>query len=175
VKLAMKLVVKLAAVAVVLLLSIPALADNGQALAGLCSQLIGSQVGQCQAAAAGRHIDPGAAQVCAQLIGSQVIQCVSVIAGKDYNRGEQSNCSQLIGSQVVQCLSQTGRPHMVAATPPPPPPQYQQYPAQAYPPRRGPLTVAEIRAEVAAALESLRADDSMGADRRLRRLLNDLR
>ena len=164
------------ALALGLVLVSPSLrADNGEALAGLCSQLIGSQVGQCHAAAAGRHIDPGAAQVCAQLIGSQVIQCVSVIAGKDYNRGEQSSCSQLIGSQVIGCLSQTGRAHVVMAPQPvyqPPP----QYPAPSpYPPRRGPLTVAEIRAEVAAALESLRGNDPMGADRRLRHLLNDLR
>lgn len=147
-------------------------ADRGEALAQLCGQLIGSQVVQCQAASGGRHIDPGAAEVCGQLIGSQVIQCVGAIAGKDYNQGEQSNCRQLIGSQVIDCLRQTGRPHFVP--PPPPPPAPIAYPPQ-YPPRRAPLTVAEIRAEVAAALESLRANDPMGADRRLRRLLGDLR
>ncbi len=59
--------------------------------------------------------------------------------------------------------------------PPPPTPYYQQPPPPAYPPRRGPLTVAEIRSEIAAALESLRANDQMGVDRRLRRLLNELR
>jgi hypothetical protein len=37
------------------------------------------------------------------------------------------------------------------------------------------MSIAEIRAEVAAALEMLRARDDIGAERRLRRLLQDLR
>jgi hypothetical protein len=146
-------------------------ADSASALAQVCGQLIGSQVTQCQAAGGGRHIDDGAAQVCGQLIGTQVVQCVGAIAGKDYNSGETANCGQLIGTQVTECMRVTGRAHRVAYyAPPPPPPQYPQYP-----PRRGPLTVPEIRAEVAAALESIRANDPMGADRRLRKLLNELR
>ncbi len=168
----MKKILGVCVVAVSLWFSSVGHADRGEALAQVCGQLIGSQVVQCQATAGGRHIDPGAAEVCGQLIGSQVIQCVGAIAGKDFNQGEQANCGQLIGSQVIECMRQTGHPHYVAAPLPPLGPS--AYPPQ-YPPRRGPLTVAEIRAEVAAALESLRASDQMGADRRLRRLLNDLR
>jgi hypothetical protein len=157
------------AIAFVLLLSPLAHADSASALANLCGQLIGSQVTQCQAAGGGRHIDEGAAQVCGQLIGSQVIQCVSAIAGKDYNAGESSNCGSLIGGQVIDCMRRTGRPHRVATAPAPP-----TYPAP-FPPRRGPMSVPEIRAEVAAAIEQLRANDPGGAELRLRRLLNDLR
>ncbi len=163
------------ALALALALSISSLAQaQSAALGQVCSQLIGSQVTQCLGAGGGRYIDARAATVCGQLIGSQVISCIAAIAGKDYGASEEQACSQLIGSQVIECLRTTGRLHAVGPPPAPNPYYQQQPPPNAYP-RRGPLTVAEIRSEVAAALESLRASDQMGADRRLRRLLNDLR
>jgi hypothetical protein len=120
------------------------------ALANVCGGLIGYQVGQCQAAAGGRYTDDDAVGVCGQLIGSQVINCVRTIAGKDYVTAEAANCGRLIGYQVIGCLARSGRPHYD-------------------------LTISDIRAEIAAALESLRSNDPSGADDRLRRLLRGLR
>ena len=144
-------------------------------LTQVCGRLIGYQVGQCQGAAGGRYIDGDAARACGNLIGTQVINCVSAIAGKDYHPGEAMNCGRLIGTQVISCLSQSGRPHVEQAAGYPQPRDDRGRDRDDYPPRREPLTVAEIRAEVAAALESLRASDGQGTERRLRRLLRDLR
>jgi hypothetical protein len=159
-----------------LALAIPSAARAQDALSQVCSQLIGSQVTQCMGAAAGRYIDPKAANTCGQLIGGQVVSCIGAIAGKVYNHGETQTCGELIGGQVIDCLRTTGRVRVAAPPPEPAPaPYYQNQPPPAYPPRRGPLTTAEIRSEIAAALEQLRANDPMGTERRLRRLLNDLR
>jgi hypothetical protein len=149
-------------------------------LGQVCKQLIGSQVTQCMAAANGRFIDGNAAATCAKLIGGQVTTCVGAIAGKDYSRDEADACGGLIGAQVVDCLRTTGRPHVDRRAPPPPPPVQQQpvygdrdrYRDDR---RGGGLSNADIRAEVAAALEALRANDPISAERRLRRLLNDMR
>jgi len=142
--------------------------DNSP-LAQICGRLIGTQVGQCHNAAGGRYIDADAARACGTLIGTQVIGCVSTIAGKDYPAGIANNCARLIGTQVTSCLAQSGRPYVEPAPYNPPPPR------DDYPPRRDAMTVSEIRAEVAAALETLRANDPQGTERRLRRLLRDLR
>lgn len=163
-------------------LSISSVARAEMSLGQLCKQLIGSQVTQCMGAAGGRFVDGNAAQTCSHLIGGQVTACVSAIAGKDYSRDEAEACGGLIGAQVVDCLRTTGRAHVDRRAPPPPPPQ----PVQPQPyygdrggyrdDRRGPaLSNADIRAEVAAALEALRANDPISAERRLRRLLNDMR
>ena len=139
-------------------------------LGQVCKTLIGSQVTQCMAAGAGRYIDPGAAGQCSHLIGSQVVGCVGAIAGKDYAPDEAQTCGGLIGTQVIDCMSQTGRPHIERRVPPPPPPP---------PPGGGwgphPLSITDIRSEIAASLEALRANDPGSAERRLRRLLSELR
>ena len=158
-----------------------------KSLGQLCGQLIGTQVTQCMGAARGQYLDQNAAGVCSQLIGTQVISCVSTIAGKGYRPDELGACSQLIGTQVIDCLGQTGRP-FVERRPqpqpypqqyPPPQPPPQPYPQQ-YPPRPaegycGQRSLGDVRAEIAAALEALRSGDPRSADRRLRRLLDNLR
>jgi hypothetical protein len=140
-----------------------ALADP---LSDTCSKLIGGQVTQCLAAANGRYISSDAVNQCGHLIGTQVVACVSAIAGKEYGAGEAGACGKLIGTQVVDCFRSTGRPHVehheVKQLPPPPPP----------PPHTP--SYAEVRAEIAAALEQMR-DDPRGAEARLRRLLSSMR
>lgn len=156
-----------------LLCFLPSLAAaQGMSLGQVCKGLIGSQVTQCMGAAAGRYIDPGAAAQCSRLIGSQVITCVGAIAGKDYSPEDAQVCGGLIGSQVIDCLNQAGRPHMERRMPPPPPP-----PGMGMGGGGGyrPMSVTDIRSEIAASLEALRANDPASAERRLRRLLSDLR
>lgn len=155
-----------------ILLLVPA-AARAQTLGQVCERLIGTQVTQCMAAANGRYINPDAAGACSRLIGTQVVSCVGAIAGKDYSPDEARACGGLIGTQVVDCFRASGRPHVAyRPAPAPPPPRYD------YGDRRhggGGLSEGDIRAEVAAALESLRANDPISAERRLRRLLSDLR
>lgn len=157
-------------------------AANPKTLGQVCSGLIGSQVTQCLGAARGQFIDPNAAGVCSQLIGSQVVSCIGTIAGKAYSPDETGACGGLIGSQVIECLGQAGRIYVERRAPPPPPPP--AYPPPAYPPPGppgmgrqacGPMSVAEVRSEIAAALELMRAGDPMAADRRLKGLLHALR
>lgn len=137
--------------------TLPARAES---LAEVCQRLIGSQVTQCMAAGNGRHINPDAVGQCGRLISGQVISCVGAIAGKDYSPDEAQACGSLISGQVIECFRRTGRPHERRAD---------------YPPPRGPFGFAEIRAEIAAAIEQIRAGDPGGAEMRLRRLLNDMR
>lgn len=147
-------------------------------LGQVCSALIGSQVTQCLGAARGQYIDPNAADVCSQLIGSQVVSCIGTIAGKAYTPDETGACGGLIGSQVIECLGQAGRIYVARPVPPPPPPPpvYQPPP----PPGMGrqfcgPMSLAEVRSEIAAALELMRGGDPGAADRRLKGLLHQLR
>lgn len=160
-----------------LALLVPSLARADMSLGQVCKQLIGSQVTQCMAAAGGRYIDGNAAQVCSHLIGGQVTSCIGAIAGKDYSRDEASACGGLIGGQVIECMRSTGRPHIdrQAVPPPPPPVQQQPYYGGGGGGYRAALSQADIRAEIAASLEALRANDPISAERRLRRLLQDLR
>lgn len=146
---------------------------QGKSLGQVCQGLIGSQVTQCMGAANGRYIDPGAADACSRLIGSQVVSCIGAIAGKDYSPDEARACGGLIGSQVVDCFNVSGRPHAVFRQPPPPPPPQPRYGGDYG--RRGGLSMTDMRAEIAAALEALRANDPISAERRLRRLLSDMR
>lgn len=157
-----------------LLLSPLGASAQGKSLGQVCQTLIGTQVTQCMAAGNGRHIDGSAASGCSRLIGTQVVSCISAIAGKDYSPDETRACESLIGTQVVDCFRASGRPHVAWQPAPPPPPVYQQPQYDGYS-RRGVLTEADIRAEIAAALEALRARDPISAERRLRRLLSDMR
>ncbi len=154
------------------LLAVALLAQTARAdpLSDVCSQLIGSQVTQCMAAGNGQQISSSAVEQCGHLIGSQVVSCVAAIAGKDYSPGEASTCGGLIGSQVIDCFRHSGRAHPYAPPPPGPGPG----PGSGPGPGRG-VNNSEIRAEIAAAIEQLRANDPAGAETRLRRLLRDLR
>lgn len=138
-----------------------ALPASAESLSGVCGRLVGSQTTDCLAAGNGRFIHPEAVYECGRLVGSQVVSCVHAIAGKDYSNDEAKTCGRLVGGQVTDCFARTGRPH---ATPHDPP---LDSPA--------PPTNAQIRAEIAAAIEQLRANDSAGAEVRLRNLLHALR
>ena len=144
------------ALAFVIVFALPAAADP---LSDVCGRLIGKQVTQCLSAARGRFVDPDAVPLCGNLIGAQVVACVGAIAGKDYEPDQANACGQLIGAQVIDCFRRTGQPHVDAA---PPPPAWT------------PLSTAQIRAEIAAALTQLNGGDTGGAAMRLQRLLNAL-
>ena len=167
----------------------PSLAQAEMSLGQLCKQLIGGQVTQCISAANGRYVDGSAAQICSHLIGGQVTACVSAVAGKDYSHDEADACGGLIGGQVVDCMRAAGHPHVDRRAVAPPPAQPPYYGGggggggsggyrgggggdAGY---RGGLSQSDVRAEIAAALEALRANDPISAERRLRRLLNDMR
>lgn len=161
------------------LLLVPEIARAEMSLGQVCKQLIGGQVTQCMAAAGGRWVDGNAAQQCAKLIGGQVTSCVGAIAGKDYSHDEAEACGSLIGGQVIECMRSTGRPHMDRRPAPPPPPPPAAYDRRDD--RRGDyrddrrVSRDDIRLDVQAALDSLRVNDIRGAERRLRRLLDDMR
>lgn len=143
-----------------------------ETLAQVCQTLVGTQVTKCMAAGRGRYFDQNAGAVCVKLVGTQVIECVAASIGKVYAPDEAATCGGLVGTQVIECMGQTGHEY-VPAPPPPPPgpgPRHRDEPGP-----RGRLTIAEIRGEIAAALEQMRANDIPGADARLRRLLRDLR
>jgi hypothetical protein len=127
-------------------------------LGDVCGHLIGSQTTDCLSAGNGKFISPVAVDECGKLIGGQVVGCIKAIAGKDYSHDDAAACGKLIGGQVVDCFARTGRVH-----------------AQQQPPDDAAPTNAEVRAELAAAIEQLHANDVPGADARLRRLLHRLR
>jgi hypothetical protein len=144
---------------ILLTLSVFATAAQAQSLDAVCGKLIGSQVSDCMAAGNGRYISPQAVGQCGKLIGNQVTSCVQAIAGKEYTPGEAKTCGDLIGTGVVDCFRRTGRLHADVA------------PADSF----RPPTNAEIRAEIAAAVEQIRAHDCAGAEGRLKALLHALR
>lgn len=137
--------------------ALPAHADP---LSDQCGRLVGGEITRCLAAGNGRYIDPAAADQCGRLVGGQVTACMGAIAGKDYGPGAAGTCGSLVGGQVVDCFRRTGRPH-----------------AHPQPPGGGgpPPSMGEIRGEIAAAREQIRAGDAGGAEARLGRLLDRLR
>jgi hypothetical protein len=138
----------------VLAVAVAALAQN---LAGVCGKLIGSSATDCQEAGTGHFLNPGALTACDHLIGDQVTRCVQAIADKDYGSGDVKVCNDLIGDKVVDCFRRTGQPHVEAAVDP------------------AIASNAQIRAEIAAAIEQIRASDCRGAETRLKNLLRSIR
>jgi hypothetical protein len=128
-----------------------------QSLGSVCGKLIGSSAVDCQAAGSGHFLNSGALTACDHLIGDQVARCVQAIADKDYGPGDVKVCNDLIGDKVVDCFRRTGQPHVEAAVDP------------------GIASNAQIRAEIAAAIEQIRASDCRGAESRLKNLLRSLR
>jgi hypothetical protein len=140
-------------VAIAVLASRAAMADP---LSDVCNRLIGTETTRCLSAAGGRFVNASAVRECGRLIGSQVTACVGAVAGKDYTPGEASACGGMIGSEVTECFRKTGHPHVDRRAPPAP-------------------SNAEIRAELAAAIEQIRGGDVKAADLRLSRLLDRMR
>jgi hypothetical protein len=133
-----------------------ALAQSGQ-LTSVCSKLIGTTRVDCFEAGKGHFLNDGALGACDHLIGDQVTNCVQAIADKDYGSGDVKTCNDLIGDKVVDCFRRIGGPHVEAAVDP------------------AISSNAQVRAEIAAAIEQIRASDCRGAESRLKNLLRSMR
>jgi hypothetical protein len=128
-----------------------------QGASSVCSQLVGSRQTDCLEAGNGHYLNSPALTACGHLIGDQVTRCVGAIADKDYSSGDVKVCNDLIGDKVVECFRRTGTPHVEAAVDP------------------GVASNAQVRAEIAAAIEQIRASDCRGAETRLKNLLRSMR
>jgi hypothetical protein len=95
------------------------------------------------------------------------------VGGKDYSPAQASTCGELIGSQVIECLQRTGTPHVEPRREEPRREERREE-RRDWRDDRGP-TSSEVRAEIAAALEQLRARDVAGAEARLKALLRAMR
>jgi hypothetical protein len=140
-----------------LLVTLAAATAHAQNLGSVCGKLIGSRATDCMAAGNGHFLSPLALAACDHLIGDQVTACVQAIADKDYAKPDVKVCNDLIGDKVVECFARTGAPHV----------EPMPDPAVA--------SNAQVRAEIAAAAEQIRAGDCRGAESRLRNLLRAMR
>jgi hypothetical protein len=93
--------------------------------------------------------------VCGKLVGST--QCVQAIVDKDYAKPDAKVCNDLIGDKVVDSFQRSGVQHVE----PPPDPAL--------------AAGSQVRAEISAAADLIRAGDCRTAETRLRNLLRSLR
>ena len=140
-----------------LLLTLVAASANAQNLSAVCGKLVGSSAADCMAAGNGRFLNALALTACDHLIGDQVTACVGAIADKDYGKPDVKVCNDLIGDKVIDCFARSGAPHV------------EPLPDPAI------ASTAQVRAEIAAAAEQIRAGDCRGAEARLRTLLRAMR